>query len=130
MTCQKEYLARYRELHRNSLREKRKLWSQTQHAWSKRVLSHARCRAREKGLDFSITYDFLMSQDISVCPVFLTPMLPSSDCINSSPSLDRVDNTQGYTPSNVKVISWRANRLKSDATREELVAIINYMDTL
>lgn len=28
---------------------------------------------------------------------------------------------------NVKVISWRANRLKADATADELAAVLHYM---
>lgn len=38
----------------------------------------------------------------------------------SSPSLDRIDNRMGYVPGNVWVISWKANRMKSDASMEEL----------
>ena len=46
---------------------------------------------------------------------------------NGSPSLDRIDNTKGYIKGNVKVISWRANAIKKDATLEELKALVNYL---
>jgi hypothetical protein len=36
------------------------------------------------------------------------------------PTLDRVDPVCGYVPGNVWVISWRANRLKQDASLDEL----------
>lgn len=39
----------------------------------------------------------------------------------SSPSLDRIDPAKGYTPDNVWVISWQANRMKSDATQDQLL---------
>lgn len=45
-----------------------------------------------------------------------------------SPSLDRVDNSKGYTKDNVKVISLRANKLKNDATKEEIEKILNYIN--
>lgn len=54
-----------------------------------------------------------------LCPVFGTPM--------DKPSLDRKDNSKGYTRDNVRVISDRANRLKNNGTLEELKAIVAYM---
>lgn len=45
------------------------------------------------------------------------------------PSLDRWDNSLGYVPGNVFVISFRANTLKSNATPAEIVALARYMQT-
>lgn len=42
-------------------------------------------------------------------------------------TLDRVDNAKGYTLDNVRFISWRANKLKSNATLAELEAIVAYI---
>jgi hypothetical protein len=47
---------------------------------------------------------------------------------DSSPSLDRIDNSKGYVKGNVAVISFRANTLKNNATADELRAIANFMD--
>jgi hypothetical protein len=82
-----------------------------------RLWQGARQRAEQRGLEFTITID-----DIRIpthCPVFGTPL--------SSPSLDRFDNDRGYTPENIRVISRRANTIKSDARLAEIVAIANYM---
>lgn len=38
------------------------------------------------------------------------------------------DNNRGYVPGNIRVISNRANLLKSDATVEELRKVIDYME--
>jgi len=45
-----------------------------------------------------------------------------------SASLDRLDNTKGYVPGNVAIISWRANKLKGDATFAELQALVRFME--
>lgn len=45
----------------------------------------------------------------------------------NSPSIDRIDNTKGYVPGNVAVLSWRANRIKNDGTSEEHEKIAQWM---
>ena len=48
----------------------------------------------------------------------------------NSPSLDQIIPSQGYVLKNVQIISWRANRIKNDATPEELMKIAKYMEEL
>ena len=45
----------------------------------------------------------------------------------NSPTIDRVDPTRGYVPDNIRVISYRANFLKNEATADELEAIARYI---
>lgn len=42
-------------------------------------------------------------------------------------TIDKVIPALGYVPGNVFIISWRANKLKSDMTFEELEKIMNYI---
>lgn len=42
-------------------------------------------------------------------------------------SLDKLIPELGYVPGNVFVISWRANKLKSDMNFDEISGIFNYM---
>jgi hypothetical protein len=47
---------------------------------------------------------------------------------DNSPSLDRIFPDQGYVKGNVKIISWRANSLKKNATPQELIALGKWME--
>jgi hypothetical protein len=46
---------------------------------------------------------------------------------DASPTLDKVDNAKGYVRGNCHVISWRANRLKSDGNADEHEKIAAYI---
>ncbi len=89
----------------------------------RRLLVQARHRASRRGFEFDID-----ESDVVVpahCPVLGIPLAQSTNKASpNSPSLDRIDNTRGYVKGNVWVISSRANRLKGDATIEELEAVI------
>jgi len=41
--------------------------------------------------------------------------------------IDKIKPNLGYVKGNVRVICWRANRLKSDATLDELLSIVDYV---
>jgi hypothetical protein len=107
-------------------------------AWMKKpenrvrhTLGQAKRRAIEKGLEFSITMDDLLPVP-TVCPVLgITINYEGNNgqrgFVNDSPSIDRIDSSLGYVKGNVQLICWRANRIKSDATIEELQALLNFM---
>lgn len=87
----------------------------------------AKLRARRKGLDFTLNLEDLVVADR--CLAFGKPMQhaeggPKDD----SPSIDRLDPRKGYTKENVRVISYRANRIKNDATLEELKLLVAYLE--
>jgi len=48
--------------------------------------------------------------------------------LRDTPSVDRFDNTKGYTRDNIRVISLRANLLKKDATVDEVRKLLVYME--
>jgi hypothetical protein len=95
----------------------------------KYLVSRARGRAKQEDLPFSITdADFEMPE---YCPVFPSLKLEFSNGRGSRPdnipTLDKIIPALGYVPGNVAVISMRANRLKSDASVEELQAILDWI---
>ena len=90
------------------------------------MINDARKRAKRKGIDFDLDQSDLIVPP--TCPVLGIELFVSGGKRTAnSPSLDRIDNSRGYIKSNVRVISFRANALKNDATIEELEKIVNYM---
>ena len=90
----------------------------------------ARRRATTKQIEFNLT-----EEDIAIpehCPILGLKLQPVRGVTgrDSSPSLDRIDNSRGYVKGNVAVISFRANTLKNNATADELRAIANFMDQM
>lgn len=90
----------------------------------KRMIRDARYRAKKLKLDFTINFDDIKKLTVNTCPILNLPIdWTLNKRSDNSPSLERIDSKQGYTPSNVAIISWRANRIKKDATIQELKLI-------
>ena len=87
------------------------------------LLRSARARAKSKGIPCTITAEELTIPE--TCPVLGIKLEQGQgklqDC---SPSLDQIIPGKGYVRGNVRVISYRANRLKCDATEEELALVL------
>lgn len=90
-----------------------------------RLLASCKNRARQLGVAFSLTAGDLVIP--ARCPVLGIPLQTEyAERTDNTPSVDRIDPRGDYVPTNVAVISWRANRLKSDATLEELAAVVAF----
>lgn len=85
------------------------------------VLKSVRDRAKVAGIEFSITEDDVFPMP-EYCPVLGIKMDRSNifKKRDHSPAVDRIDNTKGYIPGNVMVVSYKANRMKSNASLGEL----------
>lgn len=96
----------------------------------KRLVRAARDRALERGLEFSIEPADL-GEPPTHCSILGLKLQYERPGVkgprDASPSIDRIDNALGYIKGNVRVISHRANRLRSDATLAELQAITRDM---
>ncbi len=62
------------------------------------------------------------------CPVFGFALeFNNKGFRDTSPSIDRIDSKKGYTRDNVQIISWKANKLKSTATVEDLELLVAFL---
>jgi hypothetical protein len=82
------------------------------------MFDRAKVRARIKNIEFNIKHEDVNIPKI--CPILGIEIFKGKDSsCDNSPSLDRIDNTKGYTKENIRVISQRANQSKNEASFEE-----------
>lgn len=91
---------------------------------------HQRAKQRAKlyGREFSLEFSDIVIPER--CPILEIPLdvyKGRSGGNPNSPSLDRIDSTKGYSKENVQVISHRANMMKTDATKEELLKFADWV---
>ncbi len=95
----------------------------------KGMFRKAKHHAKIFGLPFNISLKDIIIPDL--CPVFNIKLVRNIKIPkDNSPSLDKIIPSLGYVLGNIQVISNRANRIKSDASIEELESIISYLKTL
>ena len=86
------------------------------------LLMSVQTRARKRNLECDLTESDLTIPD--VCPILGIPLDQTvGPRTNNYPTVDRLDNSKGYTKDNISIISWRANNLKGTATLEELILL-------
>ena len=93
---------------------------------AKELYRAAKRRAKNKLLEFSITLEDIVVTES--CPILQIPLIVGQDKIHdSSPSLDRIDNSKGYISGNVQVISNLANRMKNSASDDLLIKFAKWI---
>ena len=131
--CTPKDLARFKRYRENN-REKVALFkkkyyddvlSSTIRGLCMRIRKDCKNRAVKRKLDFNITTEYLLKlleECNYTCPVFKNKFIIDSKekDRNFKASLDRIDNSKGYIEGNVMWISWKANTMKSNATKKEL----------
>lgn len=94
------------------------------------LLNSSKARAAEKQREHTLTLEDLLDlyPKDNCCPVYGFELIwGDSGFRETSPSIDRIDSSKGYTKDNVQIISWKANRLKSYATLEDLEILVSFM---
>lgn len=110
--------------------DRNKKYQETYRANNRFAIRARSCKARseEKGLAFDLTEDYLMSVWTGTCPVFNT--LLKIEALRGEAyhaQLDRVVPSLGYVQGNVVWLSERANRIKDDATVEDLERLVEWL---
>jgi hypothetical protein len=134
--CVKSYSRTYYKNNRDKMLEKaEEYWQANPNKAIERKLRHpekflcmlAKARAKKKGIVFS-----LKPSDIKIpefCPVFGIKLMFSTGkhATDASPTLDKLIPELGYVAGNVCVMSKRANRIKGDASFDELKKLTDWV---
>lgn len=95
------------------------------------LLSRIQSKCNKDGIPFDLTTEDIIIPE--TCPILGIPLVfgkgdkgYKSSATESSPSVDRIDPNGGYIKGNIIIISWRANRLKGNATIAELIKIADF----
>jgi hypothetical protein len=88
-----------------------------------KILVRARHRAKKNNLPFNIELDDIVIP--KTCPLLGIPLISSTDKTSpNNPSLDKIIPEKGYVKGNIWVVSLRANKLKNDASLQELELLV------
>lgn len=85
----------------------------------RRIYRAIKASAKRKGLEFNLELSDIKIPDL--CPLLEIPLKIGDHKKNDgSPSVDRIDPKKGYIKGNVWIVSDKANRIKNDATPNEI----------
>ncbi len=99
----------------------------------KKMIENIQTRSKKTGFKNELLKeDFIVPE---FCPILNIKIIQgiikgAGKRVDSSPSIDRIDNSKGYTKDNIRIISWRANKLKGIATYEEYQKIYEFYSNL
>lgn len=99
--------------------------------WAKTTGAAVRLRSRKRGEAAQITPEWLYENAPDRCPLLGIELRYDNDAsMADSATVDRRDNDLGYTPDNCWIISMKANRIKTNASLDELERVVTNLRRL
>lgn len=90
------------------------------------MYDRAKSRAKKQNIVFNLDPEDIIIPKF--CPVLGIPLFRGSGVISdNTPSLDKIIPSLGYIKGNVVVISYKANRIKSDASYEDIQKVAEWL---
>ncbi len=94
----------------------------------KYIYTNAKNNAKQRSIEFSLTIEDIVIPDI--CPLLGIKIERTfgEGRHDALPSIDRLNPKLGYVKDNVKIISFLANRMKNNATAEQIKKLASNID--
>ena len=120
-------------------RRKNKKFGDTSHVTD--ILKGVRKRAKKRKLEFSLRTKDIRKLLSSHCPILGIKYVLNKQGLEwgseknqnnwaTSPSIDRIDNTQGYHADNIIIICMMANSIKNQATPDQIQKVATFYKKL
>lgn len=122
-----------RSVSKEKIKVRQKNYYSTKDGRIVRLLAAAKKRAKQSNLPFDLDLEYLRSICPDICPVFKIQLdwgswgEKNQRPLDNSPSVDKIVPQLGYVRGNVACISWKANRLKSNATWNDLLKLSEWL---
>jgi len=87
------------------------------------MLRDAKLRSKKKKTKVTLTKEDIQKMAVQHCPILGIKLIIGSQDWFNSPSLDRIDNSKGYTKDNVIMVSHMANSIKNQATPDQILKV-------
>lgn len=96
------------------------------------IYNRLKASAKRRNIEFKLTIPELNNLSFPItCPILGIPLtFNRGEAQDNSYSFDRIDSSKPYEIDNLIVVSWKANRLKNNATKEELEQIAAFYKSL
>lgn len=97
----------------------------------KTIYNRLKNSAKKRNIEFDLSLTDLNNLTWPItCPIIGLPLkYNKGKPLDNSYSIDRIDSSKGYTIDNIIVISYKANRLKNNATNKELQQISEFYNS-
>lgn len=94
----------------------------------KQIYNRLKASAAKRNIPFELTLMDLHNLSYPItCPILGIPLyFNRGSADDNSYSIDRIDSTKGYVIDNIEVISLRANKLKNNASKQEIQLLAEY----
>ena len=118
----------YRSIHGAELRANNKIYRDEQRRrkpWQK-LLQCARQRAKQRGLEFSLTPEWALQHYTGYCAVTglqFSVGLGKSGPQAFSPSIDRIDQGRGYSRDNCRFVIFAVNAIRGTMSDADMVVV-------
>lgn len=97
----------------------------------KQLYNQLKASAKSRNIVFTLNMMDLNDLTFPIsCPILNIPLFFNKGRPqDNSVSIDRIDSSLGYEAGNIEVISYRANKLKSDATLDEIQKLAEHTES-